>query len=519
MVEGCSMFHQHLFIMFFTLFVAIFCSPAYANGKASLKQPAGYIPITMQEYMGARKILKDMTKAEFTKWKAKHLKTPEEIIQKYWSTIRRKAKKQKIHTDVLAAVLLNEMRAINNKDFNNDLYYFDPLWETLGPGGIEIDKLKGQYPSIGIAQLRVDTVMKRKLIPMFMSKKERKFLKDTVKFPGSDNLNALNTGQMSKVAASLIDPEFSIRTQAAHVAQMTAKIDKTVWGIQDANGNTIGFPAKLLRDPSKLTPVQRKAFIFRLIKNYTHRKLTPQEVKSFLDSGAAYFMLIGAMIDDYWEDQSNPNFAPFRFKVPWGNGIWESFKDIGSYLLKNPPDWKGFLKNRRVYDEDGEYGPKGQVIPLPDDLKVSFVTPAYQDEQGIIYMITLVNHRSDLQKAKQEIKDRFFNTEVQGEVIDLMRSGRFYPYHEFEVAYSQDWANEVAYDFIPVEKIEYMETGMRIFWRKHKEVKTLLGQLLAARRSGVDAEEIAHIEAQLAPYYTMRIFSAIGGETIPLPEE
>lgn len=367
----CDMMPNRTFTIV-TFLVIRFAFPQAHAQEASLKQPAGYIPTTMAEYMGARRGLSDQTKKDFTEWKAKHLKTPEQIIKQYWETIRREAKKQRIQTDVLAAVLLNEMRAFNNKDFNNDLYYFHPLWETLGPPGIEIDRLEGQYPSIGIAQLRVDTVMKRKLLAQFMSKREREMLHDVNHFPLSGRLDDLSSGETAKIAAALIDPEFSIRAQAAHIGQMTAKIDKTVWGIQDASGNAVPFPAKLLRTPDKLTPQQREAFIYRLIKNYPHGTLTKKQVEEFIDNGAAYFMLMGGMIDDYWENQTNPNFAPFRFKVPWGKGIWESFRDIGIHVLeKNPPDWDAFLKNRRVYDEDGEYGEKGKVISLPSDLKIS----------------------------------------------------------------------------------------------------------------------------------------------------
>ena len=67
--------------------------------------------------------------------------------------------------------------------------------------------------------------------------------------------------------------------------------------------------------------------------------------------------------DEKWKDAAGRPM--FKAKPFWGMGIAEAAKDVRQHIInKNPPDWKTFTDNRKVYDEIGYYGPKGQTLPI-----------------------------------------------------------------------------------------------------------------------------------------------------------
>jgi hypothetical protein len=95
--------------------------------------------------------------------------------------------------------------------------------------------------------------------------------------------------------------------------------------------------------------VERSAFKERLSNGY----------------GALYFLAY--MIDNLWEDEAAQ--VPLTFDALWGEAVYISVRDIEQYLLGEVPQWDDFLAHRKLYDEEGFYGPKGQMIATPEELK------------------------------------------------------------------------------------------------------------------------------------------------------
>jgi|GEM_PF-4463755 len=388
--------------------------PGDAN-RAYVGQAAGYIPSSVADYAAAVDKFTEYFyyQPDFWKWKTANLRTPEQMIQAYWGDITSAATSAAIPPDVLAGVLLNEMRAFQHEDMLNDMVAGET---SIAGTAFRVANDRGwtdSMPSIGVAQLRPDTILVRGLLgKMTWPNGYAAEQANGAPAQALTDRKALTKENFEWFNQKLADPATCIQFQAAHIKMMMGLINGATWGLPDGGGY-VPVPGASLINPKALTAAQAKVvtdtyfangmglshqdalarfgppkpdafgrlvvidsdeltlsrsdiLATSMVANNGYNLRSQNDVASLVLDGSFFLCLLGMYIDEKdekWRDAAgNPML---KVKPFWGMGIAEAAKDVRQFILnKNPPDWKTFTDNRKVYDEVGYYGPKGQTLSI-----------------------------------------------------------------------------------------------------------------------------------------------------------